>query len=124
MQAFYDNEPSKLEAVGNGSFLYRYNIAEVEVESEEPRTQWQCDEVTVWSPVTRDVMTRVVINETWSKNYEQKLVNEYNGALLGVYGAKTSAAAKEKIANYTAFLKQREALKSTIDADCDELHIK
>ena len=30
MQAFYDNQPKKLEAVGNGSFRYRYNIREEE----------------------------------------------------------------------------------------------
>ena len=29
MQAFYDNKPSVLEAVGNGSYRYRYDIEEV-----------------------------------------------------------------------------------------------
>ena len=33
--AFYDNKPSKLEAVGNGSYLYRWNIQEVKPESVE-----------------------------------------------------------------------------------------
>ena len=30
MIAFYDNQPTKLEAVGNGSYVYRFNIQKVE----------------------------------------------------------------------------------------------
>lgn len=30
MIAFYDNQPAKLEAVGNGSYVYRFNIQKVE----------------------------------------------------------------------------------------------
>ena len=29
MIAFYDNKPPYLEAVGNGSYVYRFNIEEV-----------------------------------------------------------------------------------------------
>ena len=29
MQAFYDSKPPYLEAVGNGSYVYRFNIEEV-----------------------------------------------------------------------------------------------
>lgn len=125
MTATYDNKPSKLEAVGNGSYLYRYNIKETETPTMEGETliQWQCDEVTVWSPVTANKITQAVIAERWANDYEQKLVNEYNGAQLGVYGSKTSAEAKAKIKAYTDFLTERNALKAAIDADCKELGI-
>ena len=55
--AFYDNKPSKLEAVGNGSYLYRWNIQEVKPESGEKTSdegaeaqaekapQFSCEEV-------------------------------------------------------------------------------
>ena len=142
MTAFYDNKPSTLEAVGNGSFLYRWDIqeaasesnsqttataaedgSEVETTTEEQHTQWQCEEAVVWSPLTANKITEAVIATKWDGNYEQKLVNEYNGAQLGVYGSKTSGEAKARIQAYTDFLAERYALKQQVDADCAELGI-
>lgn len=127
MQAFYDNKPSKYEAVGNGSYLYRYNIQEQEQtdtqeeSAEEARKQWSCEEVTVWSPISSNKITQAVIADRWDSDYEQKLVNEYNGAQLGVY---TDEEAEAIIAKYKAFLTERAELKKTIDADCEELDIR
>ena len=133
MLAFYDNKPSVLEAVGDGSYRYHFDIIEIipEVMSptdkdaqEEQRTQWQCQEVTVWSPVTSNKITKAVITEVCDHNYEQKLVNEYNAAQLGMYGEKTSEEAQKRINAYTEYLSTREKLKAQVDADCVELGIK
>ena len=136
MLAFYDNKPSVLEAVGNGSFKYRFDITEKTPETVtrssddsnaqegEQRTQWQCQEVTVWSPVTSNKITKAVITEVCDHNYEQKLVNEYNAAQLGLYGSKTGEEAKKHIAAYTEYLNTRAALKAHVDADCAELGIE
>ena len=136
MLAFYDNKPSVLEAVGNGSYKYRFDITEKTPETvtrssddsnaqeEEQRTQWQCEEVTVWSPVTSNKITEAVITEVCDHNYEQKLVNEYNAAQLGLYGSKTGEEAKKHIAAYTEYLNTRAALKAHVDADCAELGIE
>jgi len=124
MKAYYDNKPSKIEAVGNGSYMYRYDIEEVENQSqteEEKKTQWQCEEVVVWAPLTQNRITQVALSDRWDSDYEQKLINEYNSAELGVYDEETS---KKKIDAYTEFLKERAALKDMIDADCEELGIK
>jgi hypothetical protein len=125
--AIYDAKPSKYEAVGNGSYLYRWNIEEIQVpdnsDSETTVIKWQCEEVTVWSPVTSNKITEAVIILKWDNNYEQKLVNDYNAAKLGVYGSTTSTEATEKVAAYTAYLNERKALKEQIDADCAELGI-
>ena len=115
MQAFYDNQPKKLEAVGNGSFRYRYNIREEEkpvqasensetAQEAQAKPQWVCEEVTVWAPLSANKITEKVLTERWDGNYEQKLVNEYNSAQMG--------------------LTERTALKSQVDADCAELGIK
>lgn len=126
MQAFYDNKPSNIEAVGNGSFIYRWDITEVIPEiteeniNEEHTSQWKCQEVTVWLPVTSNKITEAVISELWDSNYEQKLVNEYNAAQLGVYDEETAAA---KVAAYKAFLTERNTVKTQVDADCAELGI-
>ena len=125
--AIYDAKPSKYEAVGNGSFLYRWNIEEIQVpengDSETTVSKWQCEEVTIWSPVTANKVTEAVITTKWDNNYEQKLVNDYNAAKLGVYGTTTSTEAKEKVASYTDYLNERKALKEQIVADCAELGI-
>ena len=125
--AIYDAKPSKYEAVGNGSFLYRWNIEEIQFpengDSETTVSKWQCEEVTIWSPVTANKVTEAVITTKWENNYEQKLVNDYNAAKLGVYGTTTSTEAKEKVAAYTDYLNERKALKEQIDADCAELGI-
>ena len=125
--AIYDANPSKYEAVGNGSYLYRWNIEEIQVpdnsDSETTVIKWQCEEVTVWSPVTPNKVTEAVITLKWDNNYEQKLVNDYNAAKLGVYGSTTSTEATEKMAAYTAYLNERKALKEQINADCAKLGI-
>ena len=133
MLAFYDNKPSVLEAVGDGSYRYHFNIIEINPEvmssndkdvQEEQRTQWQCEEVIVWSPVTSNKITKAVITEVCDHNYEQKLVNEYNAAQLGMYGEKTSEEAQKRINAYTEYLSTREKLKAMVDADCAELCIE
>lgn len=136
MIAFYDNQPPKLEAVGNGSYVYRFNIQKVEKPATTERSettvmgealiqeQWMCEEVTVWAPLSSNKITEMVITEKWDNNQEQKLVNEFNAANLGLYGgAKTSEEAKAKIAAYKDYLSTRAALKTQVDDDCLELGI-
>lgn len=132
MKAFYDNKPSVLEAVGDGSFRYRFNIREEEKpaqgsensdtsEKAQPQTQWVCDEVIVWAPLSANKITEKVLTERWDGNYEQKLVNEYNSAKMGLLDEEEAAMRTEA---YKAFLTERKALKSQVDADCAELGIK
>lgn len=126
MQAFYDNKPSVLEAVGNGSYRYRYDIEEVvpeltEGEEQTERTSsWKCEEVVVWSPVTANKITEKVLTERWDANYEQKLVNEYNSAQMGLLNEEEAAARTE---TYRAFLSERTVLKAQVDRDCEKLGI-
>ena len=132
MQAFYDNQPKKLEAVGNGSFRYRYNIREEEkpvqasensetAQDAQAQRQWVCEEVTVWAPLSANKITEKVLTERWDGNYEQKLVNEFNSAQMGLLSEEEAAARTEA---YRAFLTERSTLKAQVDADCEELGIK
>ncbi len=123
--AIYDKKPSVLEAVGNGSYVYRYGIEEVVVpaqdQGEEQVTNWQCEEVTVWAPLSSNKIVKVVISSKWDADREQKLINEYNAAQLGMYGgSKTSDEAKAKIQAYKDFLEERAALKAQVDEDWEE----
>lgn len=64
----YDFKPSKLEANGNGSYTYRWDIQEVQVENHfgeagdnGQTTKWTCNEVVVWGMVTNDKLKRQLL---------------------------------------------------------------
>lgn len=125
MKAYYDEKPSVISEVGNGSILYRYGIEKIETstfevgEEERLHTQYVCQEVVVWKPITSNKITEAVITDRWDNNYEQKLVNEYNAAQIGLLGEE----AKTRVEAYTNYLKERASLKEQVDADCKELGI-
>ena len=116
MVAFYDNKPSIFEAVGDGSYIYRWNIEEVQVseqanegeqEAGSNRVQYRCEEVLVWGTVTSNKITQAVISAIAGSDHEQKLINEYNAAVLGLL---SSEEADRTISAYTAFLERRSAI--------------
>lgn len=123
MKAFYDNRPEVLGDMGNGSFRYRWNIEQVRTEIGEGDyiTQWACDEATVWPTLTANKITKAVIAEIWPSDYEQKLINEFNAAQLGVYD---DVEASKKIEQYRAFLVERNRIKAQVDKDCEALGIR
>lgn len=128
MVAFYDNKPSNFEAVGDGSYIYRWDIEEQVVteqgnngEAGSTRVQYKCEEVVVWGTVSANKITQAVISALVGSDHEQKLINEYNSAVLGLL---PSAEADEKIAAYRAFLERRSAVKQQVDADCAVLGIR
>lgn len=128
MKVIYDNEPSVLEAVGNGSHRYHYDIKAVKEESTEKssgtesKTQYECQEVIVWEPLTSNKITEAVISDNWDSNQEQKLINEYNAIQLGITTDKAEIA--NKTAAYKEFLAERVRLKAIVDADCKTLGIE
>ena len=109
-----NDKPQVWSAVGNGSYFYRFNIKEIEVpaqtEGEEPTKAWQYNEVVIWGPITSNAVTKEVMNAMWSKDAEQKMVNDYNSAQLGILG-------EEYISKYKEFLTARKAIKEQIDLD-------
>ena len=122
IMATYDNKPEIFEANGDGSYTYRWGILEVKFDSEmKTGTNWDCDEVIVWATVTSNAITQAVIDHLWGKDYEQKLLNDYNAA---VFGMVEPAKAEKYINNYKVFLKERAVIKSVIDADCEVLKIR
>nr|DAH97123.1 MAG TPA: hypothetical protein [Caudoviricetes sp.] len=128
MKVIYDNDPSVLEAVGNGSHRYHYDINAVKAESTgkssgtESKTQYECQEVIVWEPLTSNKITEAVIADKWDGNQEQKLINEYNAIQLGITTDKAEIAIKT--AAYKEFLAERIRLKAIVDADCKTLGIE
>lgn len=116
-KVYCDNKPLIIDKVGNGSYLYHWGIEEV---TDEEFKGYSCFEVTVWPPLTANKITEVVIAAMWDKNYEQKLLNEYNSAILGLYDDETAAKKKQA---YIDFLQARTDLKAQVDSDCHTLGI-
>ena len=122
MKTYYDERPAVIEAVGDGGWYYRWAIKEVHFKSEDaPRTQWECEQVIVYAPLTSKKIVKAVIAEVWGLDVENKMLNEFNGAQLGIYDETTKA---DKIAKYKAFLSERNSLKAKVDSDCAEAGIK
>lgn len=114
MKAYYDMKPDSIEPVGNGSYFYRYNIVSL---TEDEHTQWMCDEVVIWSPLTREKIVDAVIKEKWNDNVEKKLINDYNTSKEGIFDEEKSA---ECIAAYRNFLTERTQLKNMVNSDWEE----
>ena len=124
MKAFYSQKPKVVEAVGNGSYLYRYKIIGEHIEATKQtkqQTQWSCEEVTVWAPLSANKITEEVLTEKRDNNYGQKLINEYNAVVMGMLSEDVAQKRKDA---YMTFLQERTILKTQIDKDCKEMGIK
>lgn len=89
-RAYYDAKPKALEAVGNGNYLYRWDIKEEEVQSDfmqegsdeplvsEKRVQYSCCEATILGNPTYDKCVEAVIRDRYTAEQEMALINKYN----------------------------------------------
>ena len=112
--ANYDKRPLAFEAKGNGSYFYRWGITEVQ---RDDITSYNCDEVTIWLPLSKEVVKKTVIEYLWGGDHEKKLINEYNSVKLGVINGDEADVI---VANYKVFLAERIAIKKMVDVDWNE----
>ena len=105
MKANYDNQPARLEAVGNGAYKYRWNIKEEAVpaqgEEGEQRTQWACEETEVWPPLTSGKVITAVIRESYTADAETALINKFNSYQQGI---PVTGDVVEEYTSYLAFV--------------------
>jgi len=82
----YDKKPLKLEAVGNGSYLYRWDIQEIEKTNEDgsKTSLWECNEALSWKNTRKAVTEAAIDMLRESANNEAKLINDYNAAVSGL----------------------------------------
>lgn len=114
---------------GQGTFLYNHNITEVYVVEDEmggveiatdteaaTGKMWQYDSLRVGYPKTADNIFSTLLTAKYPANRENKLVNEYMCAELGIM----PESAKQP---YTDFLNDRLAIRTMVDADCATYNI-
>lgn len=107
-RAYYDKEPLKLEAVGNGNYLYHWDIKEetttksVETEyDEDTMTQYSCNEATIIGEPTYDKCIEAVIRNEYSAEQELALINKFNSFNQGII---EDSSIVEEYKNYLTFV--------------------
>lgn len=91
-RAYYDSKPLALEPVGNGNYLYRWNMKEEYmasfmegVEGVEDRMQYSCCEATITGNPTYDKCVEAVIRYEYpTVEKEIAIINKYNSYINGV----------------------------------------
>ena len=109
---------------GQGTFLYNHNIKEVSVikdehggievtTNEEKATgkMFMYDSVRVEYPKTADNIFGTLLTAKYPSNRENKLVNEYQSAMIGLLPGEAKKP-------YEAFLQDRLDIRKMVDADC------
>ena len=103
-RVYYSEEPQPLLRLGDGSWLYRWDI---QGEETEDGTRWSCLQVRLHTTPTADSVTKAAISAMWPPDIEAKLINDYNAAAAGLL-------TEAKAAPYRIYLSERAALKRQI----------
>lgn len=124
-RAYYDTKPPKLEAVGNGNYLYRWDIQEEEVQhemmqegEEEPvssvkKVKYSCREVTIHGKPEYGKCVEAVIRSDYSAEAELALINQFNAYQQGVL---SDAGVVSEYEEYIAFV---SSVKSMVKEDLE-----
>lgn len=113
-RAYYDTKPPKLEAVGNGNYLYRWDIQEETVEREEgvePTVQWSCKETTVKGEPGYGKCVKAVIRETYTADEEFAMINKYNAYKAGIITDENI------VEEYEGYLREVVSIKERVKRD-------
>lgn len=126
-RAYYDTKPPKLEAVGNGNYLYRWDIQEEEVQhemmqegEEEPvssvkKVQYSCREVTIHGKPEYGKCVEAVIRSDYSAEAELALINQFNAYQQGVL---SDAGVVSEYEEYLAFVSSvKNMVKEDLEID-------
>lgn len=99
----------------------RLDIKEEPKQEEESTAQYSAVVVYCYAPLSQNHFIENAMNEMYGTNYESKLQNEYNAALMQLYDPATCKAMIER---YTTFLADRKSMKAEIESICLKHNIK
>ena len=66
---------------------------------------------------TQNIFIEEIFTQLYGNDYENKLINEYNAAKMGLY---PDGEMEQKITRYRAFLQERAERKAEIERICNE----
>ena len=113
-RAYYDAKPKALEAVGNGDYLYHWDIEEETVQamqegSEDPvteRTQFSCFETVIHGEPTYDKCVEAVIRSNYTSDEELAMLNKYNSYQTGIISDDSIVTEYEEYLQFVATTKE------------------
>lgn len=115
-RAYYDKRPSAFEAVGNGNWLYRWNIQEEVIEREPDMgsvTQYSCNEATIHGKPEYGNCVEAVIRSDYSAEAELSLINQYNAYQQGI------SSDASVVSEYERYLAYVSSVKAMVKKDFD-----
>ena len=115
-RVYYDKRPSAFEAVGNGNWLYRWDIQEEVIEREPDMgsvTQYSCNEATIHGKPEYGNCVEAVIRSDYSAEAELSLINQYNA-----YQQSISSDASV-VSEYEKYLAYVSSVKAMVKKDFD-----
>lgn len=115
MIAYYDEKPSVFSKT-NTQITYRWDIIE-EINEENERSSYKCNEITLYRPVCREKLTQAVIDELWDNDREKKLINDYNSALINQDNNS------DAVGRYIEFLTERGRIKEQVKEDFKRINL-
>ena len=89
-RAYYDEKPSVFQAVGNGDYLYHWDIQEEKITNnagEDPQSEvvkYSCLETTISGEVSYDKCVEAVIRSEYGIDQEMAVINKYNSYKNGL----------------------------------------
>ena len=89
-------------------------------ETTETQTQYSALEIMISAPFTENKLIKQLFADMYGNDHENKLINEYNSATIGLYSEPEKS---EKIAKYHSFLVERATLKAEIERICTSNNI-
>ena len=115
---YYDSKPSCIAAVGDGSYLFRWDIQEERIVVDEgvEVTQYSCCESTLSGVPEYGKCIVSVLRQDYSVDDELALVNKYNAYKQGIID---DASIEGEYAEYLSYV---DKVKSMVDAALSSVH--
>lgn len=113
-RAYYDKKPKAFEPVGNGDYLYHWDIQEEKVQmiqegNDEPvteRTQFSCLETVIHGQPEYNKCVEAVIRKNYTSEEELAMLNKYNAYQTGVIADDSIVTEYEKYLQFVASTKE------------------
>lgn len=122
-RAYYDIKPSAFEAVGNGDFLYHWDIKEETIDNNNmdedvtERKQYSCYEVTIHGKPEYGKCVEAVIRYNYTAEDELSLINKYNAYQQGIVNDDDIV---NEYMNYLSFISSvKEMIKRDLEIEPD-----
>lgn len=113
-RAYYDKKPKAFEPVGNGDYLYHWDIKEetmqiIQEGSDEPvteRTQFSCLETVIHGQPEYNKCVEAVIRKSYTSDEELAMLNKYNSYQAGVISDGSIVSEYEEYLQFVATTKE------------------